>query len=288
MKRRWNRTILPVLAGTLLVAGPVAGQVQRDIRNLRQNRRLATVPVQGKIHSLRPGILRVISDENQRWLVEVTRRTLVKVQGPSDVRVLQPGRFVRFPAEFDQRGTAQGAVTELTVFDPDEGIRPGIVEAAPDNPEEASARETQVGENGPRKTRRSPGRARSRSSRADRDARLRDQQQEPETQRLFVVGQIRGFREGVLRVQVGRGKAVDVSVDPSARIMIETKDYRVARAGDRIRLKGRFAGPGKLSARQIEIELAAPADSPSPAGSPESASETPPNPPHGGESTLRE
>ncbi len=288
MKLRSARIMRWALGGILLTAGPAAGQARRGIRDPRQNRRLASAQVQGTIHSLQPGIVRVISDENDRWLVQVTRETRVKVQGRTDMRVLQPGRFVRFYAEFDRRGTAQGPVAELTVFDPDEGIRPGMVEAPHDDSEAASADETRAAPNGRGEPPRPRDSARRQRSRDRRDSRQRDQQQVPEIRRLFVVGQIRGFREGVLSVLVGHGKAVTVDVDESARVMIETRDYGVARGGDRIRLKGRFVGPGKLSAREIEIELASLTETSSQPGEPETPPGTSALPPPDGGTTPRE
>ena len=81
----------------------------------------------GTIKAIRPGLLHVLTEDNDQWLIQVRARPQdIAFTGPADSSFLKPGMLVRFVGKFNKRGECVEPVGSVTIFTIREGHGLGI------------------------------------------------------------------------------------------------------------------------------------------------------------------
>ncbi len=192
---------------------------------------------------------------NQRWWIHFKPDTVVYVRGKAEADFLRPGLCIQFDAEIDRRGRSQEKITHLTITTPSvshpmgcwpEGtLMPGMGPAAG-----GGAAGFGAGNVAPAK----PARTKP-----------------PATQRYTVHGQISKLKNGKMTIVAPGGTKVEAELGENVDIDVAIADVSVARAGDRVTVKGgmpkqmamlRPGMIGNAQANAVEIELQKPLTGP--------------------------
>ena len=231
----------------LLVAGSLATGQQVPLDRNAVVRRPQPFDAKGRVHSVAPGLIRMVTDTQQPWLVQLDRRTQIQVRGTGGVELIAPGVFVRFEAPLIGRRIAAGEITEMALFNPVEGFRAGVMEdPGPAGDEQLNL----TGDPSDQADRTERGRSRRTSGQGRKRA------QGAAQGHYLIAGQVRSFRKGHLVVLAGKGGTIKATVDPKAKVTIDTTSCSMVRSGDTIHVTGSYAQPGRVLARKVEIELA--------------------------------
>jgi len=222
--------VLVCLSVCLSAVVAVAQKREKDGQNVR---------VEGTVQAVAPGFMKVMSEENQVWVakIDTNKPGAYRVVGSATADWLRPGMLVRFRATFDRKGKVVQPVEQLTVFTPGKDDKPGLVS------DQRLGGDINFLEDGDKKP------------------------EEPQTAMFQVTGQLRGLRNGALSVLAGR-VPVQAQLADDAAISVDVADYRLARAGDKVELRGRPAGQGRMYAQWLKVLAAQPLGQqpPSPAG----------------------
>jgi hypothetical protein len=226
-------------------------------------------PLSGTIRQIVPTrqLLVLETAERQPWLVQVTRTTTATVEGEVGPEFLRPGLTVRFYGRLARRTRAVEPIDEVVVVTPDATFRPGVREVSEE--EKASDREPSLA------TAASDGQTQaSEGAEEDEEGPLEEAQEaEPDpkatprktarggkqqqlpAQRYWISGQLRSLKRGMMVVQAGKAK-VRAEVNEATRVVVEAKDLRLARPGDKAVVHGSKYIVGQAEASKIEVTLA--------------------------------
>lgn len=84
-----------------------------------------------------------------------------------------------------------------------------------------------------------------------------EEEEQDNTTRYLVAGQLASFKKGRLSVAIGRRK-VQVTVAADATIKVDVNDLSLVRPGDKIEVKGHFFKKGAVLGKTVTIELRQP------------------------------
>jgi hypothetical protein len=223
---------------------PLAAQygAARRLKNPQVvQQQLPMVDVSGTLERAGPGMLGIATSQQQNFLVSFNpRTTMVTCTGTAEPSFLRPGMFVRFSGQFDKKGKLTAEIDKLTIITLNKDTRPGIY---PDENLAGAGEEDAA----------APAAA---AAAADSSS-------------YWVVGAIRGFKDGQLHVHAG-GQAVAVVLAEEPTIDVEVNDLTFIQQGDTVEAKGGLVSPaggpnpGKLMATEVKVTLAKPLAAPDP------------------------
>ena len=258
---------------TLVVASDAMAEAQRRNQPAVKPRPLEK-PLTGKLHSLVPAknLLRMVSSDNQPWIVELKKTTKVKVQGSGGPEILRPGIAVRFYAKLSSRGETVEPIRKIHIVTPDEHFQPGVTEEP--GKDDAPASEDLPAENSGDDDNGIEGKEDSDADTLDKDDTVSDlgdrarkpnkdrqtrhsKVQKTPSKRYWVVGQLRGIKKKKLLVLAGNAR-VRAEVDVSTRVEVDVEDLRFARPGDVVVVKGNYYVPGRANASSIDVTIVPP------------------------------
>ncbi len=197
-----------------------------------------TLSLAGTLQGLQPGLLHVVNDGGEQWLVKAPTRTEdITYEASAHPSWLQPGMYVQFKGTFDQRGKSVKPVSQLTVITPHADTRIGAI---PDTSLGVGAGDL-FGEVKPVET--------------------NPKTQQPTTVALTVTGRLAGVENGVIRVTAGNA-VVDAQLTSDAAIAVELSNYALARPGDKVSLSGWYLQKGQGYATRLLVRAAQPLGSP--------------------------
>jgi hypothetical protein len=245
--------VFAVLAGSWTNSGWC--QIPRSPRD--------TVRISGKIKAISSGMLQVIGEEGDQWVVGISPRTeSIVMHATTSIDALQPGALVKLTADFDAQGYAKEPVGKLQVVTLSEKNRPGIFPPEADAGREKDKEKDKGddrGKDGKGKGRGAPkgketGKELERGKGVDPAEKETPAGPVAGVARYTVLGQLQGLQEQRLVIFTGQ-KSVQVAVSPETTVELEQVDFRLAREGDSIRIDGwPVPGPpGQVLARRIEI-----------------------------------
>lgn len=200
----------------------VAADVAHAQRNRPQPPKKENKQGTGRLEGMQNGIYQVDLD-GQKWLVRLSPDARVHVRGEAEVGFVQPGRLVRFAAEFDRKRKTTTPVTEIEVGQLELGEKTGVF------PDEAPGFSVDLPKRGAPSL----------------------------TSRMRVLAPVASLKEGV--IQVGKYKA---ELAPDAKVTVDLADLQVASVGDKIFVKGWYIMSGALVAEEAEVTLSKPLSAP--------------------------
>lgn len=170
-----------------------------------------TVTAKGVVKGVRPGVLAIVTEQGEQWLVKVPDRPQdVSFVASANRSWLRPGMLVKFKNTFDVKGKPVALVRQLEVISLRADTQLGLI---PDS---------QFG----------GGVAALFSS--DEPVKKKSV---PETMSFTVAGTLRGVKDGNILVVAG-GTPVQSQLDEKASISIDVSDYTLAREGDSVQVTG--------------------------------------------------
>lgn len=188
----------------------------------------------GTLQGLQPGVLLVVNEGGEQWLVKAPARPEnIIYQASAHPSWLQPGMYVQFKGTFDQRGQAVKPVAQLTVITPKADTRIG---AFPDASIGAGAPDL-FGDPKPAASNPKP--------------------RQPTTVDLNVTGRLAGFENGKMRVAAGNA-VVEAQLTDDASISVELSNYALARVGDKVSVNGWYLQKGQGYATRLLVRAAQP------------------------------
>ena len=195
-------------AGWLLLAVWLAGGVavcqQRELP--REN-----VRAKAKIKGVRPGLLAVVTEDGDQWLVKVDAKPQdISFVASASPQWLQRGMLVKFQNTFDKKGKPLDTVRQLEVISVRADTKLGLVPVA------------------------KFGEAAKLFSDEDESSKKK---KAPNSMAFSVAGTLRGYKDGKMLVAAGR-TLVQSQLGDKAKISVNVSDYSLAREGDAIDLSG--------------------------------------------------
>jgi len=173
------------------------------------------VTANGVVKGVRPGLLAIVTEQGEQWLVKTPDRPQsVSFVASAERSWLRPGMLVKFKNSFDAKGKPVALVRQLEVISLRADTQLGLIPDA------------KLGGSG--------------LFSSDEPTK---KQSAPETMSFTVVGTLRGFKDGNLLVAAG-GTAVQSQLDEKASISVDVSDYSLAREGDSVRVNG-WCYPGR-------------------------------------------
>jgi hypothetical protein len=194
--------------------------------------------LEGALQGLQPGLMQVVSEGGEPWLVKIEARgENVSYVATAHRSWLQPGMYVQLKGTFDRRGKAVAPLSQLTVFTPQANTQLGAV---PEGGASGSANEL-FGEAKPQ------GRPKPKA--------------QPDTYNLAVVGRVAGLDDARIRVAAGAA-VVEAELADQAVISVEMNNYALARPGDKVSVNGWYLQKGQGIANRLLVRAAQPLGSP--------------------------
>jgi hypothetical protein len=228
-------TPLARIAVALLALSPAAAPAQNKERPgvpERQN-----LSLDGVLQGIQQGLLQVVSDGGEPWLIKVEARPdAVIYQASADAGWLQPGMYVQFEGTFNKHGKSTAPISQLTVFTPNESTPIG---AFPDRAEAAGGELFAD-------TRPEPPKARPK---------------QPETLSLKVAGRVAGVEQRKIRVAAGDA-VVEAELAEKADIAVDLNNIVLARPGDKVSVNGWYVQKGQGWANRLLVRAAQPLANP--------------------------
>lgn len=186
---------------------------------------LQIAQVSGTMQAIAQNKVKILAEDKNEYFAVVSEQTSLKYSGTAEPEFLMPGLLVRFSAELNQSGHAQGPVTELEVFTISQHRRmsqeqmrdqtPGVYQVG-----------GEVG-NAPK-----PGAKTKDKTPANQTA-----ASAKGAQAYRVVGQIVGVQAGKMFVQAGAVR-VQLELDPKAVIKVTSQDTTFCQIGDQVKVSG--------------------------------------------------
>ncbi|MCA9124341.1 MAG: hypothetical protein H6822_07975 [Planctomycetaceae bacterium] len=169
------------------------------------------VTASGVIKGVRPGVLAVLTEQGEQWLVKIPDRPQdISFVASANPNWLRPGMLVKFKNTFDAKGRPAATVRQLEVITLRPDTQLGLI---PDSQFGGGATGLFSSEEPAKK------------------------QSAPETMSFTVAGTLRGFKDGNLLVAAGN-MPVQSQLDERATISVDVSDYSLAREGDTVELTG--------------------------------------------------
>ena len=226
----------------MVLALAVAAQAQRMPRIERP--KLPRITIEGTISSVQPGAILVTTATKETWGVKLTPKTKIKITGNAGIDVLQRDAFVRFTATVEKRRSRiADAVAKLTVFTPSQHqeYMPGVFyPGGADADEEVQAFGAPPAEEQPPRAKRPPAK-----------------------ETFDIRARVVSFRKGKLNLYVPNPyfkPSLSVRLADDVVIDVDSSDYSIAKAGDKIEARGDQIAPTAIEATKVTIELVEPLD----------------------------
>ena len=174
--------------------------------------------VSGTIVRMRAPFVELQTKAGKTWLVQVKAEPAdVLFEGEAQREWLRPKMWVRFTGRVDRRGKVQQPIRELYVFAPRAGYRVGLF------------REPDLDEPNPE-----------------------DEENVSRPKNYLIAGQLLRMEQNELLVIAGRRK-IRAELAEEVTLSVELADYRLARTGDKVAIKGWFYQVGRAVAEEITI-----------------------------------
>jgi hypothetical protein len=187
------------------------------------------VRCEGKIKAMARGLIHVVGEDGQQWLVTVEAKPQdISFQATSTPAFLRPGMLVQFKATLDKKGEAAGPITEIKVIAPRAGVQLGLQQEGGFTGGELFA-----------------------SDDASSD---KKKKRIVENKQYQVSGMLKGIKDRKLQVAASGG-IVRGELAENCGVSIDISDYSLAREGDPITLQGwHIAGkPDQIHATNLVI-----------------------------------
>lgn len=169
------------------------------------------VVAKGIVKGVRPGLLAIVNEQGEQWLVKAPDRPQsISFVASANRSWLRPGMLVKFKNTFDAKGRPAALVRQLEVISLRADTQLGLI---PDAKFGGGA----------------AGLFTSDEPEKKRSA--------PETMSFTIVGTLRGFKDGNMLVAAG-GTPVQSQLDEKASISVDVSDYSLAREGDSVQVNG--------------------------------------------------
>ncbi|MBW3596982.1 MAG: hypothetical protein KY475_06870 [Planctomycetes bacterium] len=227
--------LAPLLTAALLIGSSTTSAWTQNPKQPADGAPKQNLSMDGVLQGVQAGLLQVVSEEGEPWLVKVEARPEnVTYQASAEPGWLRPGMFVQFKGRFDNRGKAMAPVSQMTVFTPNAETRLG---AYPDESLQATA-----------------------------DL-FGDEQAEPvakpqaETVALNVAGRLAGAEGGKMRIAAGNA-VLEAELDEKPTILVELSNIALARQGDKVSVNGWYLQKGQAWANRLLVRAAAPLEGP--------------------------
>lgn len=219
------------LAVVVVILAPVTAAAQKPPQGPPKQ----TMSMDGVLQGVQAGLLQVVSDGGEPWLVKVEAKPEnITYQASADPSWLQAGMYVQFQGRFDHRGKAIAPVSQITVITPKADTRLG---AFPDGSLDASGELF--------------GEAKVETS----------SKPQPETYALTVAGRLAGVENGKIRVAAGNA-VLDAELADKPTILVELGNYALARRGDKVSVNGWYLQKGQGWANRLLVRAAQPLTGP--------------------------
>ncbi|MDA1051120.1 MAG: hypothetical protein O3C40_11665 [Planctomycetota bacterium] len=205
---------------TIFAASIAAGQEGAPREN---------VTATGVVKGVRPGLLAIVTEKGEQWLVKTPERPQsISYVASAERSWLRPGMLVKFKNSFDAKGKPVALVRQLEVISLRADTQLGLI---PDAKFGGGGGGGLFSSDEPTK-----------------------KQSAPETLSFTVVGTLRGFKDGNILVAAGR-TAVQSQLDEKATISVDVSDYSLAREGDTVRISGWYylGRPDQVFSNQLTI-----------------------------------
>ena len=195
----------------------------------------------GTIKGIRPGLLHVLTEENDQWLIQVRARPQdIAFTGPADSSFLKPGMLVRFVGKFNKRGECVEPIGSLTVFTIREGHGLSI---KPDS---------------------EPGLAGTKEFFSDAKSVEKPAKRKEEAVSYRVAGTLTKLsRNGEMTI-AAPGATVKADLADDAKVSVDLNNLTYVREGDQIELRGEYlpAQKGQAIASWISVTAKEPLSDP--------------------------
>ena len=297
-----------ILVSGLAADGPLWAQGRMDGR-FNKGRvpqvQLPELRLDGTVEEIRPGLLQILSNQGQPWMVRVLPNATVRVTGKATADLLGPGQAVGFIAEVDVRKSrVEQPVSKLIVFTPSPDWPLGASENSGtgasifDKPKEKEKKGPPAAGFGPGAqgpgmdpgfgadagpgpgafggdTR--PGGRRSRSGPAGAGAKVA-----APTQSLEIRGQITSFKNGKATLHVPNApfrSALKIEIAENAEVEVDLSApaaLALAQKGDKVHARVQQIGERAGQATEIEVTLTQAVNSGQPAKRAPAKAERPP------------
>ena len=219
-----NRTLIRRSICLLFAfAGPVshlAAQQQPQREHVR---------CEGKIKAMARGLLHVVGEDGQQWLVAVEAKPQdISFQASTTPAFLRTGMLVQFRSVLDKKAEAQSPITEIRVIAPREGIKLGLTPEGGFGGGELFASED--------------------------DAAGKKKKKNSDDKQFQVAGTIRSIKDRKIQVTAG-GFTVKGELAENCGVSLDIADYSFAREGDPISLQGwhHVGKPNQIYATNLVI-----------------------------------
>lgn len=245
--------------------------------------RLPDLPIDGTVEDVRPGLLQVLSNSGQSWVLRILPQARIQITGKATPDFLGPGQCIAFVADVEvRRARVEQPVSKLVLFNPspdrplgaaeDQGMglslfaeKGGENKAQRGKPPFGAAPRFGPGpafgpglEEGPALGSKEPraGSRRARSGPVGPGGRAA-----PATQSLEVRGQITSFKggkatlhvpnapfRGALKIEIAEDAEIDVQLSSLAAVALAQK-------GDKVHARGQQLGERAGQVSDLEITL---------------------------------
>jgi hypothetical protein len=225
-----TRNALSLLAALLLALCPAlaAGQDRSKAPGGAPKQNLS---MDGVLQGMQGGLLQVVSDGGEPWLVKVEAKAEnITYQASAEPGWLRPGMYVQLEGRFDKRGKATAPVSQMTVFTPNQETRLGAY------PEEGlKATSDLFGDAKPE----TPSK------------------RQPEAVSLKVAGRLAGVDGGKMRIAAGNA-VLEAELAEKPTLLVELNNYALARPGDKVSVNGWYLQQGQAWANRLLVRAAEP------------------------------
>jgi hypothetical protein len=191
----------------------------------------------GTVKQVARGVMHVVSEEGEQWLVRVDARPQdITYMATADASFVKPRMFVRFTSKLSKRGQATEPVTSLTIFTPregyDVGVRPEAGDAS-DVGEGAEAGDSDEGGGTPSAAELFGG-----GEGAEKKAKAKADAAPDENTDYLVSGQVTKIsRTGEMTI-AARKATVKADLSEDAEVSLDMGNLSLLRPGDKVEFHG--------------------------------------------------
>ncbi len=234
----------------------LAGMLQSCIAHAQDTGKtgggLQIAQVSGTMQARALDKIKIVAEDKKEYFAIVSEQTSLIYKGTAEPDYLTQGLFVRYSAELNPSGQAQGPVKELEVFNASQHRRMSPEQMREQTPGVYQVRgevgnTKKPGEKPKDKPAAKPNAASGKGAQASGA-------QASGTQAYRVVGQIALIKAGKMLVQAG-GAQVHLELDPKAEIKVTSHDTSFCQIGDQVKVSGlRTAGQEQfIQSESLEI-----------------------------------
>ncbi len=242
-----------VLAGFAVSAGMLHSGIAHAQDPGKAVGGLQIAQVSGTMQAMALDKIKIVAEDKKEYFAVVSEQTSINYKGTAERDFLTPGLLVRFSAELNQNGQAQGPVNEIEVFTVNQQRR-----MSPEQAREHTPGVYQVG--GEVGNTKKPGdRTKEKTDKVSTKLNAATGKGSAfGAQAYRVVGQVAGVKAGKMVVQAGAAQ-VQLELDPKAVIKVTSHDTSFCQMGDQVKVSGlRNAGEQFIQSESLEIVGAKP------------------------------